>query len=75
MQAQAEAFRDAAPLTRRAGAPRSSSTGCGPSEWRILVGDDAILLDAMVREDPDDAYEPGFMDRVRGRGALDFTAS
>jgi NAD(P)-dependent dehydrogenase (short-subunit alcohol dehydrogenase family) len=74
IQAQAEAFRDNAPLSA-AGAASIILAGVRANEWRILVGDDALLLDAMVREDPVDAYEPGFMDRVRGRGALDFTAS
>jgi hypothetical protein len=33
----------------------------GPwTRWRILVGEDAQVLDGMVRADPDSAYEPTF---------------
>ena len=32
--------------------PRSSSTACARNDWRILVGDDAHILDGLVREDP-----------------------
>ena len=41
---------------------------------RILVGPDAAIVDAMVREDPDHAYEPEFYLRFAekaGHGASD----
>jgi hypothetical protein len=72
MQARAEEFRDNAPLTA-AQAATIILAGVRANEWRILVGDDAVLLDQMVREDPVSAYEPEFMDRVAARGALGFT--
>jgi NAD(P)-dependent dehydrogenase (short-subunit alcohol dehydrogenase family) len=72
IQAQAESFRDNAPLSA-AGAATIILDGVRNGEWRILVGDDAILLDSMVREAPLDAYLPSFMDAVRQRGAFGFT--
>ena len=38
--------------------------------WRILVGDDAHVLDRMVRESPESAYEPDFLTALRGQGHL-----
>jgi hypothetical protein len=37
--------------------------GVKADRLRILVGPDARLIDAMVREDPDHAYEPDFFAR------------
>ena len=37
--------------------------------WRILVGADAAVLDRLVREDPEGAYEPAFMERLRAETA------
>jgi UDP-glucuronate 4-epimerase len=64
---QGEMFRDAAPLTAAAAATIILD-GVKAGEWRILVGDDAVALDALVREIPHDAYEPVFMDRLRAQG-------
>lgn len=72
MQQRAEAFRDNAPTTA-AQAATIILDGVRAGEWRILVGDDAILLDRMVRADPTAAYEPDFMQRVIDQGALHFT--
>ncbi|MFM8626346.1 MAG: SDR family NAD(P)-dependent oxidoreductase [Actinomycetota bacterium] len=69
LQAGAEAFRDSAPMTAEEAATVILD-GVRRGEWRILVGDDAKVLDQMVREHPEDAYLPGFMDRVHARGAL-----
>lgn len=69
LQAGAEAFRDNAPMTA-ADAAAVILDGVQRGEWRILVGEDAKVLDAMVREHPADAYFPDFMDRVHARGAL-----
>ncbi len=74
MQAQAESFRDNAPLTA-AGAATMILDGVRRGDWRILVGDDAVLLDQMVRDAPTDAYLPSFMDTVRQRGAFGFTGA
>ncbi len=72
MQAQAEAFRDNAPMSATQAA-QVILDGVARGDWRILVGDDAHILDEMVRQDPKSAYEPGFMDAVRDRGAFGFT--
>ncbi len=71
MQQRAEAFRDNAPLTA-ADAALIILEGVKAGEWRILVGDDAMLIDHMVREVPLEAYEPSFMQRLRAGGAFDF---
>ncbi len=72
LQQRAESFRDNAPLTA-AQAATIILEGVHARRWRILVGDDAVMLDQMVRETPDDTYEPAFMDRVHARGVLTFT--
>jgi NAD(P)-dependent dehydrogenase (short-subunit alcohol dehydrogenase family) len=72
MSAQAESFRDDAPMSA-AQAAQVILDGVARGDWRILVGEDAHLLDEMVRHDPVSAYEPGFMDAVRDRGAFGFT--
>jgi hypothetical protein len=46
--------------------------GVRNDRWRILVGDDAQLLDRLVREDPEDAYEPSFVERLNAAGAFRF---
>jgi NAD(P)-dependent dehydrogenase (short-subunit alcohol dehydrogenase family) len=69
--AQASSFRDDAPMTA-AEAATVILDGVRANEWRILVGTDAVLLDAMVREHPEDAYEPSFMARLREHGAFGF---
>ncbi len=69
MQARAEDFRDNAPLTA-AGAAAIILAGVRADEWRILVGDDAVILDQMVRAAPHDAYEADFMQRLNDQGAL-----
>ena len=74
MQQRAEAFRDNAPLSA-AGAATIILDGVRNDEWRILVGDDALLLDQMVRSAPLDAYEPEFMQSLHDQGALQFTAN
>ncbi|MGI8937879.1 MAG: SDR family NAD(P)-dependent oxidoreductase [Iamia sp.] len=53
-----DAFRDTAPLTA-AGAATIILDGVRAGQWRILVGDDAVALDAAVRADPEHVYEPG----------------
>jgi len=72
MQARAEAFRDEAPLSA-ADAATIILDGVRSGEWRILVGEDAVVLDELVREFAHDAYEPSFMERVRARGFFSFT--
>jgi hypothetical protein len=62
MQQRAEAFRDEAPMTA-AEAATVILDGVREERWRILVGEDAQILDRMVRETPEEAYEPSFMQR------------
>ena len=38
--------------------------------WRILVGDDAKALDAMVRESPETAYETSLVQKLQEKGHL-----
>jgi hypothetical protein len=33
--------------------------------WRILVGEDAKVMDQLVREAPEEAYGEGFIERLR----------
>ncbi len=68
---RAEDFRDAAPTTA-AQAATIILDGVRANRWRILVGDDAQVLDELVRSDPEAAYEPAFMERIRSRGAFGF---
>jgi len=63
MQQRAEAFRDQAPLSA-AQAATIILDGVRRGDWRILVGDDAQLLDERVRADPRRAYEPDFITGV-----------
>jgi NAD(P)-dependent dehydrogenase (short-subunit alcohol dehydrogenase family) len=55
VQAFADGFRDSAPVTA-AEAATVILDGVRAGAWRILVGDDAHRLDAMVRSDPEAAY-------------------
>ena len=60
---QARRFHDDAPMTAAAAATVILD-GVKADRWRILVGDDAQALDKMVRADPEQAYEPGFYERM-----------
>ncbi len=69
MQMMAEQFRDSAP-TSAAQAVATILDGVRENRWRILVGDDAHVLDADVRADPEHAYEPEFWERLRAKGGF-----
>jgi NAD(P)-dependent dehydrogenase (short-subunit alcohol dehydrogenase family) len=71
MQMQAEMFRDAAPTTA-AQAATIILDGVRAGTWRILVGDDAVGLDELVREMPADAYDDAFLPHLRARGLFNF---
>jgi NAD(P)-dependent dehydrogenase (short-subunit alcohol dehydrogenase family) len=60
-RAASEAYREAAPTTA-AQAARIILDGVKADRWRILVGDDAHRLDALVRANPEGAYEPDFFE-------------
>ena len=64
VKAMGEGFRDNAPTTADQAAGIILD-GVREERWRILVGDDAQLLDNMVREDPENAYSEGFMTKLR----------
>ncbi len=55
-----EAFRENAP-TSAGSAATIILDGVRAGKWRILVGDDALELDAKVRADPEGAYDPSFV--------------
>jgi len=59
MRAMGEAFRDMAPMTG-AEAATFILDSVQRDEWRILVGADAVRLDAAVRANPTEAYDPHF---------------
>jgi NAD(P)-dependent dehydrogenase (short-subunit alcohol dehydrogenase family) len=60
----AEQFRDEAPVTA-AEAATVILDAVRKDQWRILIGEDARVLDELVRESPEEAYEPAFMERLR----------
>jgi NAD(P)-dependent dehydrogenase (short-subunit alcohol dehydrogenase family) len=62
-------FRDKAPVTA-AEAATTILDGVRDEQWRILVGEDAHLLDRLVREHPEEAYEPSFTSRIQAGGHL-----
>jgi NAD(P)-dependent dehydrogenase (short-subunit alcohol dehydrogenase family) len=67
MQAFGEAFRDVAPVTA-AEAATTILDGVRADRWRILIGTDAELIDRMVREDPEHAYDLEFFEALRAAG-------
>ena len=66
-------FRDAAPTTA-AQAATIILDGVRTDAWRILVGDDAHVLDRLVRATPETAYDPSFMDAVHAEGHMQFVS-
>ena len=66
---QQEDFRDKAPTSASAAAAIILD-GVREQRWRILVGEDAKVLDAMVRQDPEQAYEVSFLEKLNQRGHM-----
>jgi NAD(P)-dependent dehydrogenase (short-subunit alcohol dehydrogenase family) len=69
MHQLALAFRDNAPTT----AARAATVildGVRSEAWRILVGDDAHVLDRLVRESPGTAYERSLVQAMQAEGHL-----
>ena len=62
---RARRFREDAPMTAAAAA-KVILDGVKAERWRILVGDDAQLLDKRVRENPEHAYDQDFFTRFAG---------
>lgn len=63
LQERAETFRDDAPLSASQAATIILD-GVRAGAWRILVGEDAHVLDRLVRENPEQAYEESFMEQI-----------
>jgi NAD(P)-dependent dehydrogenase (short-subunit alcohol dehydrogenase family) len=66
---QQEDFRDKAPTTAGAAATIILD-GVREQRWRILVGQDAKVLDAMVRQEPEQAYEVSFLEKLNQQGHM-----
>ncbi|MEM7018000.1 MAG: SDR family NAD(P)-dependent oxidoreductase [Pseudomonadota bacterium] len=64
MKQMGEQFRDNAPTTA-AKASNIILDGVREERWRILVGEDAGIMDRLVREDPENAYELSFFEKLR----------
>jgi NAD(P)-dependent dehydrogenase (short-subunit alcohol dehydrogenase family) len=62
-----EAFRDLAPLSA-ASAATIILDGVRKKTWRILVGEDAVVIDEMVRRTPAQVYEPEFWQSLQVKG-------
>src|SRR6202167_452412 len=62
-----EAFRNLPPPTA-ASAARIILDGVRQNKWRILVGEDAVIVDQLVRDDPESVYEPEFWRSLQARG-------
>jgi NAD(P)-dependent dehydrogenase (short-subunit alcohol dehydrogenase family) len=60
---QARRFHDDAPMSA-AEAATVILDGVKADRWRILVGEDAAVMDRLVRETPEEAYEPAFYERM-----------
>ncbi len=63
----------------RNNAPTSAETaaevildGVRENRWRILIGEDAHVLDMLVRSEPEGAYEPEFLEQMKRQGVLEF---
>lgn len=63
------AFQENAPTTS-AEAARIILDGVQAGRWRILVGEDAHIIDEMVRAHPEEAYEATFVNRLHEAGAM-----
>ena len=64
LQQRAEEFRDNAPMTA-AQAATVILDGVRKGQWRILIGEDAAVLDRLVRGGPEEAYEPSLMEKLQ----------
>ena len=71
VQQVGEQFRDRAPTTA-GDAAKIILDGVREGRWRILVGDDAVAIDRLVRETPEEAYERSFLEKLRASGHFAF---
>ena len=70
LQQQMDDFRDMAPTTA-AQAANIILDGVRAERWRILVGDDAHTVDRLVREAPEEAYEPSLIQKLQDAGTFE----
>lgn len=66
-KALSKSFEENAPLTAAQAADIILS-GVKQNKWRILVGEDSVELDRMVRENPDEIYEVSFYEKMKEKG-------
>ena len=66
MKERARRFLEEAPMTA-AQAATVILDGVKADRWRILVGDDAHVIDAAVRETPEKAYDPDFFEAITAK--------
>ena len=69
MTTMGEMFRDNAPTSAEQAAGIILD-GVREGRWRILVGEDAEILDSLVRETPEEVYESSFTERQRAAGGV-----
>lgn len=69
MTTMGEMFRDNAPTSAEQAAAIILD-GVREGRWRILVGEDAQILDRLVRETPEEVYEASFTERQRAAGGV-----
>ncbi len=69
LQQRMDDFRNKAPLTA-AQAATIILDGVRAERWRILVGEDAQTIDRLVREAPEEAYEPSLYEKLQAAGTF-----
>lgn len=62
-------FQQNAPMSAEAAAT-TILDGVHAGKWRILVGEDAAVLDQAVRDNPEAVYEPEFFERMTAAGVF-----
>lgn len=67
-------FRDSAPTTAEQAA-QIILDGVRANRWRILVGEDAVIMDEMIRQNPESAYSFEFFAEMGERGVFGGIAS
>lgn len=66
MQKQFESFKELAPVSA-AHAAEQILNAVKANQWRLLIGDDAVFLDKAARENPNELYDPAFLEQLRAR--------
>ncbi|MEZ5297704.1 MAG: SDR family oxidoreductase [Ilumatobacteraceae bacterium] len=67
LQLRADSFESSAPMTA-AEAATIILDGVTSGAWRVLVGDDAVALDEMLRATPTEVYTDAFMQQFQASG-------